>query len=50
MNSLTLRELAKETGVNFKTAFRWCYYFIPLVTTVNINALSAIVELDKIFS
>ncbi|MGP1923982.1 MAG: hypothetical protein ACTS73_03410 [Arsenophonus sp. NEOnobi-MAG3] len=49
LNRLTLRELTKQTGIDLKTAFIWRQCFLSSAETANINALSGIIEVDKIF-
>ncbi|MGP1958788.1 MAG: hypothetical protein ACTS7E_02080 [Arsenophonus sp. NC-CH8-MAG3] len=49
LNNLTLRESAKETGIDLKTVFKWRHSFLASVAIVNLSALSGIVEVDKIF-
>lgn len=49
IDSLTLRESAKRTGIDLKTAFRWRHRFLAAASTSNINILSGIVEVDETF-
>ncbi|MGP1923485.1 MAG: hypothetical protein ACTS73_00495 [Arsenophonus sp. NEOnobi-MAG3] len=51
LNSFTLRESAKQIGIDLKTAFRyWVTASLLHSATANINALSGILEVDEIFS
>ncbi|MGP1924446.1 MAG: hypothetical protein ACTS73_06060 [Arsenophonus sp. NEOnobi-MAG3] len=42
MNTLSLWESAKQTGIDLKTAFRWSQCFLASATKANINVLSGI--------
>ncbi|MGP1956694.1 MAG: hypothetical protein ACTS8H_03125 [Arsenophonus sp. NC-PE1-MAG3] len=49
LNNLTLGESVKQIGVNFKTMFRLRYCFLASAATVNLSALSSIIDVDKTF-
>ncbi|MGP1924580.1 MAG: transposase [Arsenophonus sp. NEOnobi-MAG3] len=49
LNNLTLRESPKETGIDLKTAFRWCQRFFASALIANINEVTAIVEAKETF-
>lgn len=49
LDSLTLRESAKRTGIDLKTAFRWRHRFLASASATNINSLSGIIEADETF-
>ncbi|MGP1924486.1 MAG: hypothetical protein ACTS73_06280 [Arsenophonus sp. NEOnobi-MAG3] len=49
LNSLTLEESAKQTGIDLKIAFSYRYSFLASVAIGNINALIGIVEVDETF-
>ncbi|MGP1947473.1 MAG: hypothetical protein ACTS85_03840 [Arsenophonus sp. NC-PG7-MAG3] len=39
----------KQIGIDLKTAFKCRYFLLGSVSTVNINALSDIIEIDETF-
>ncbi|MGP1960022.1 MAG: hypothetical protein ACTS77_04230 [Arsenophonus sp. NC-TX2-MAG3] len=49
LNNLTLLELAKETGIDFKAGFRRRHCFLGLVATVNLSGLNGIIKVDEYF-
>ncbi|MGP1924039.1 MAG: hypothetical protein ACTS73_03730 [Arsenophonus sp. NEOnobi-MAG3] len=49
LNSLTLRESAKQTGIDLKIAFIWRYCFLASSSIANINVLSGILEVNEIY-
>ncbi|MGP1924088.1 MAG: hypothetical protein ACTS73_04010 [Arsenophonus sp. NEOnobi-MAG3] len=49
MNSFTLQESEKRTGIDLKTAVKLRYYLLSSAAITQLNALSGVVEVNEIF-